>query len=67
METVRVTLKRSLIGRLPKHRRTVAALGLGRIGSTVEQKATPDVMGMIRSVSHLVAVESLSGKTEETK
>ena len=66
METLRVTLKKSLIGRLPKQRRTVAALGLGRVGSSVEQKATPGVLGMIRAVSHLVEVESLSGKTKET-
>ena len=67
METVRVTLKKSLIGRLPNQRRTVTALGLGRVGSSVEQKASPGVMGMIRVVAHLVEVEPLSGKAKETK
>lgn len=57
MKTVKVRLKRSPAGRIPKHRRTVKALGLGKVGSVVEKQATPQVLGMIRSVSYLLEVE----------
>jgi large subunit ribosomal protein L30 len=56
---VRVTLTRSLIGRLPKQRGTVKALGLGKIGSSVEHELDSSVQGMINAVSHLVKVEEL--------
>jgi large subunit ribosomal protein L30 len=67
MDSVKVTLKRSIIGQLPKHRRTVKALGLGRVGSVVVQKATPDIMGMVRAVSHLLEVETVAGGAKEKK
>jgi large subunit ribosomal protein L30 len=54
---IKITQIRSLIGRIPKHRRTIKALGLRRIGHTVTQKDTPAIRGMINSVSHLVKVE----------
>lgn len=57
MAQIRVTLKKSLIGRKPNQVRTARALGLGRIGSSVEHQATPAVMGMIRKVEHLVDIE----------
>lgn len=56
---VRITLKKSLIGRKPQQRRTVKALGLGKIGSSVEQELNPSIKGMIDAVSHLVVVEEL--------
>jgi large subunit ribosomal protein L30 len=56
-KTIRITQTRSLIGRLPAHRRTAAALGLKRIGHTVEQKATPQILGMVRKISYLLKVE----------
>jgi large subunit ribosomal protein L30 len=56
---VRITLKKSLIGRKPQQRRTVKALGLGKIGSSVEQEKNPSIEGMIHAVSHLVVVEEL--------
>jgi len=58
-QKVRVTLKRSLIGRKPQQRRTVKALGLGKIGSSVEHVLNPSIKGMIDAVSHLVKVEEL--------
>ena len=61
MDSVKVTLKKSLIGQIPKHRRTIAALGLGRVGSSVVKTATRDVMGMVRAVSHLLDVETVPG------
>jgi large subunit ribosomal protein L30 len=54
---IKITQIRSLIGRIPKHRRTVKALGLRRIGHTVTHKDTPAIRGMINSVSYLVKVE----------
>jgi len=54
---IKITQIRSVIGRVPKHRRTVKALGLKRIGHTVIQKDTPAIRGMINSVSYLVKVE----------
>jgi large subunit ribosomal protein L30 len=48
---------RSQIGQTQRHRGTLRALGLGRIGRTAEQKDSPQVAGMLRKVRHLVAVE----------
>lgn len=55
--TVRVTLVRSIAGKLKKHRATVRGLGLRRIRHTVELEDTPAVRGMIRKVSYLIRVE----------
>lgn len=56
---VQITLKRSLIGRLPAQRATVRSLGLRKIGSCVQQELSPAVEGMIRAVSHLVEVKEI--------
>ena len=56
---VKVTLVRSVIGSLPKQRKTVKALGLGKINSSIELEATPQILGMVRVVNHLVKVEEL--------
>ncbi|HHU89242.1 MAG: 50S ribosomal protein L30 [Sphaerochaetaceae bacterium] len=56
---VKVTLVRSVIGSLPKQRKTVKALGLGKINSSIEHEATPQILGMVRVVNHLVKVEEL--------
>ncbi len=56
-KTVKVTLIKSTIGRLPKHKDTVKGLGLRRIGHTVELEDTPSVRGMINKVSYLLTVE----------
>jgi large subunit ribosomal protein L30 len=55
--TLRITLFKSVIGRLPKHRATVKGLGLKRIGHTVELQDTPEVRGMINKVNYMVRVE----------
>ena len=57
MAKLRITQTRSQIGQTPKHRGTLRALGLGRIGRTVEREDTPDTLGMLRKVRHLVRVE----------
>ncbi len=57
---IRIQLVRSVIGRLPEQRRTVKALGLGKINSTVEHDVNPAIMGMVNVVSHLVKVEEIN-------
>jgi len=56
---IRIKLVRSVIGRLPKQRATVRALGLRKIGSSSEQEASPAILGMVKTVSHLVSVEEI--------
>jgi large subunit ribosomal protein L30 len=56
---IRIQLVRSVIGRLPEQRRTVKALGLKKMNSSVEQEMTPVIMGMVNAVSHLVKVEEI--------
>jgi large subunit ribosomal protein L30 len=57
MANLTITQKRSAIGTLPAQRRTLRALGLGRIGRSVVRPDTPDTRGMIASVKHLVVVD----------
>lgn len=59
MATVRIKLTKSLIGRLPKQRKTVAALGLKKIGQSVEKEMTPSLHGMIEVIKHMVQVEEI--------
>jgi len=56
---IRLTLKKSPIGEKETNRRTVAALGLRKIGQSKEFEANPNIMGMIRKVAHLVRVEEV--------
>ncbi len=61
MKTLKITLKRSLIGRPEKHRRIVISLGLKRLNQSVEHKDMPSIRGMIYKVSHMVEVSELKG------
>jgi large subunit ribosomal protein L30 len=54
---VRITQVRSQIGQTQKHRGTLRALGLGRIGKSAEHEESPVLAGMLRKVRHLVKVE----------
>ena len=56
---IRVKLIRSTISSLPKQRATVRSLGLRKIGSVREHDKSPAILGMIKSVSHLVSVEEI--------
>jgi large subunit ribosomal protein L30 len=58
MAKVRITQVRSQIGQSERHRGTLRALGLGRIGKTAEHEESPVLAGMLRKVRHLVKVES---------
>jgi large subunit ribosomal protein L30 len=54
---VKLTQVRSAIGQTERHRGTLRALGLGRIGKTAEHTESPVLSGMLRKVRHLVNVE----------
>ena len=56
---VRITQVRSAIGQSGKHRGTLRALGLGRIGHVAEHEEGPVFAGMLRKVRHLVKVEDV--------
>ncbi|MBO4864117.1 MAG: 50S ribosomal protein L30 [Eubacterium sp.] len=56
-DTLKVTLVKSPIGCIPKHRRTVEALGLKKTGKTVELPNNAATKGMINQVSYLLKVE----------
>lgn len=56
-KTLKVTQKKSTIGRLKNHQACVIGLGLRRIGHTVEVEDTPSNRGMINKVAYLLAVE----------
>ncbi|MGD1821396.1 MAG: 50S ribosomal protein L30 [Pleomorphochaeta sp.] len=59
VKQLKVTLTRSVAGTLPKQRRTVKAIGLKRINSSVVIDATPDMLGMVNVIAHLVKVEEM--------
>jgi large subunit ribosomal protein L30 len=54
---LRITQTRSQIGQSQRHRGTLRALGLGRIGKVAEHEESPQLAGMLRKVRHLVQVE----------
>ena len=56
---LRITQTRSQIGQSERHRGTLRALGLGKIGRSVEKPEGPELEGMLRKVRHLVKVEEL--------
>jgi large subunit ribosomal protein L30 len=56
---IKITLVRSPIGNTERHKATVRALGLHRIGQTVEQQDSPTIRGMIAKVNHLINVEQV--------
>jgi len=56
---LRITLVRSTIGKKPDHRATVRALGLTKIGKTVEHEDTPQIRGMVNKVKYMLKVEEV--------
>ena len=58
-DKLKVTLVKSPIGAVPKHKKTVAALGLRKLNKTVELPDNAAVRGMIWQVRHLVKVEEI--------
>ncbi len=59
MSKIKITQVRSKIGSPKKQKATLEALGLRKMNSTVELEATPQVLGMVHKVNHLVKVEEL--------
>jgi large subunit ribosomal protein L30 len=59
MARVKLTQVRSQIGQSERHRGTLRALGLGKIGRTNELDESPVLAGMLRKVRHLVKVENV--------
>lgn len=60
MGTLKITQRRSLIGRPPDQRATIRALGLRKIGSSVVKDDSPSLRGMLFKVHHLIDVEESS-------
>ena len=57
MDKIKIKQVKSRIGRPKDQRRTLDSLGLRRINAVVEHKSTPQILGMVKKVSHLVIVE----------
>lgn len=58
-DKLKITLVKSTIGAIPKHRKTVEALGLTKLHKTVEQKDNKAIRGMVHSIQHLIKVEEI--------
>ena len=56
MEKIKIKQIRSRIGRPKDQKRTLDALGLNKINKVVEHKATPQIMGMVNKVNHLIKI-----------
>lgn len=59
MPTIQVKLVRSVIDRPERQKRTIQALGLGKMNSTAQHEANPSILGMVNAVKHLVEVTEL--------
>ena len=56
---LRITLVKSTIGAIPKHKKTVEALGLKKLHAVVEQQDNAAIRGMLNQVRHVVKVEEI--------
>ena len=59
MKKIKITQVKSVIDRPERAKKTMAALGLKKLNATVEVEATPQILGMVRRVNHLVSVVEL--------
>ena len=57
MRTIKIKLVKSPIGKIPKHRKTIKALGLKKINQVVEKNDTPQIRGMLKQVDYMIEVE----------
>ena len=60
MKKIKITLVKSPIDRSERQKLTVQALGLGKTNSSKEVIGTPQILGMIRKVTHLLKVEEVA-------
>lgn len=61
MSKIKITQVKSGIDRPERQKRTLVALGLRKMHATVEVEATPQIMGMVTTVNHLIKVEEVKG------
>jgi large subunit ribosomal protein L30 len=61
MKKIKVTQVKSTIDRPERQKRTMIALGLKKLNATVEVEATPQILGMVNKVNHLIKVEEVAG------
>jgi len=59
MAKIRITQVKSVIDRPLRQKRTIKALGLKKVNGSIEHEATPQILGMVDKVQHLVTVEAL--------
>ena len=59
MAKIRITQIRSRIGSLKRQKQTLDALGIKKMHTVVEKEATPQILGMVNKVKHLVKVEEV--------
>jgi large subunit ribosomal protein L30 len=60
MKKIKITLVKSPIDRPVRQKETLKALGLNKLNATREVEATPQILGMVRKVNHMIAVEELA-------
>lgn len=58
-DKLKITLVKSTIGAIPKHKKTVEALGIRKLNKTVEMPDNAAIRGMVQQVKHLVKVEEI--------
>ena len=61
MKKIKITLVKSPIDRPERQKKTLKALGLNKMNATREVEATPQLLGMVRKMNHLVSVEEIKG------
>jgi large subunit ribosomal protein L30 len=59
MKKIKITQVKSVIDRPERQKKTMVALGLRKMNASVEKEATPQVLGMLEKVNHLIKVENL--------
>ncbi|HMI03807.1 MAG TPA: 50S ribosomal protein L30 [Pedobacter sp.] len=59
MAKIKITQIKSIIDRSERQKRTMQALGLNKMNQSVEVEATAAIIGMVRKVNHLIAIESI--------
>ena len=59
MKKIKITQIKSVIDRPERQKKTMVALGLKKLNASVEVEATPQILGMVKKVNHLVKVEEV--------
>lgn len=60
MKKIKISQVKSVIDRSERQKRTMQALGLRKMNATVEVEATPQILGMVTKVNHLIKMEELA-------